>query len=174
MPGRFTDNTKGDAFLHQPRGEKKRLKTNLQVHIEHVRDSGLTDSIKLAKLWKVLSGVTVKGFILELLVIEVLSASKDKPLDEQLLILWQCLRDEIDSLTVEDPANPTGNDLSGLFDQQKPALQLAADTTLQTIEQSGWAAVFGEVDDTTSETARVAVVQNLPRSRSEGAQPWAD
>jgi hypothetical protein len=173
VPGRFTDDKKGDTFLYQPHGPKKRLKTNLQVHIEHVRDSGLTDTIKLVKLWKVRNGVAIKGFILELLVIEVLAASKGQPLEEQLLLFWKCLRDEIDNLTVEDPANPHGNDLSELFDLKKPGLKFAAEATLQTIEQSGWEAVFGEVDDSTSEAMRAAAVENLPRHRSKGTQPWA-
>src|SRR5437899_1372028 len=40
VPGRFVDASKGDAFLYVSTGEKKRLKTNLDVHIKYVKDSG--------------------------------------------------------------------------------------------------------------------------------------
>jgi hypothetical protein len=52
VPGRFTDETKTDAYLFQSNGDKRRLKTNLDVHLDHVRDSGVIDAIRLAKLWK--------------------------------------------------------------------------------------------------------------------------
>ena len=48
VPGRFTDETKADAYLYQCGGDKKRLKTNLDVHLDHVRDSGVTDAILAA------------------------------------------------------------------------------------------------------------------------------
>src|SRR5690606_1232942 len=43
VPGRYVSDTGTDVFLHQNEGDKERLKTNLEVHIEHVRDSGRTD-----------------------------------------------------------------------------------------------------------------------------------
>ena len=59
VPGRYTDDTKTDTFLYQSSGEKKRLKTNLDVHIEHVRDSGVTEAIRLLKLWRVRNGIRI-------------------------------------------------------------------------------------------------------------------
>jgi hypothetical protein len=53
VPGRFTDETQADGYLYQSSGDKKRLKTNLDVHLDHVRDSGLIDAIRVAKLWRV-------------------------------------------------------------------------------------------------------------------------
>jgi tRNA nucleotidyltransferase (CCA-adding enzyme) len=49
VPGRFTDTEQADAFLYISSGEKNRLKTNLDVHVAHVRESGLTDAIRLMK-----------------------------------------------------------------------------------------------------------------------------
>ena len=37
VPGRYTDKSKQDAFLHQSYGEKKALKTNLQKHINIIK-----------------------------------------------------------------------------------------------------------------------------------------
>ena len=53
VPGRFTDEKKKDCYLHVSNGDKTRLKTNLDVQIAHIRDSGWCESIRLSKLWKV-------------------------------------------------------------------------------------------------------------------------
>jgi hypothetical protein len=56
VPGRFTGEDGDDVFLHCTTGDKQRLKTNLQVHIDHIRDSGVRDAIRLMKLWNVRKG----------------------------------------------------------------------------------------------------------------------
>jgi tRNA nucleotidyltransferase (CCA-adding enzyme) len=62
VPGRYIDDTRTDVFLHQNEGDKERLKTNLEVHIRHIRDSGCTDVIKLAKLWRTRNDIHMKTF----------------------------------------------------------------------------------------------------------------
>ncbi len=112
VPGRYTDDKKTDIFLYQSSGEKKRLKTNLDVHIEHVRESGVTDAIRLLKLWRVRNGLRIKHFALELLAIKLLKDKKSVTLASQLKHVWEELRDHPDNISIEDPANPAGNDLS--------------------------------------------------------------
>jgi len=175
VPGRFTDDKKADAFLYLNAAEKNRLKTNLQTQIEHVRDSGLIDSIKLAKLWKWRNGLTaIKTFVLELSVIEILSGVKDDSLEEQLLSYWRYLKDQIEDLAVEDPANPKGNDLSDLLNPQKAGLKAAAENSLRTIENSGWDQVFGDASGDGGEAARIAVISSLPSSGRGHPKPWSD
>jgi tRNA nucleotidyltransferase (CCA-adding enzyme) len=153
VPGRFTDDTETDCFLHQAEGEKERLKTNLDVHIAHVRDSGFLDAIRLMKLWRTRKAISVKQFVFELLIIKTLSGTK-KSLPEQLLHLWTELRDTAEPIAVEDPANPKGNDLSSLLSTAVWAeLQTVARATLATLDSSGWEAVFGKVDSTDDKTA---------------------
>jgi hypothetical protein len=147
VPGRFTDDDKSDAFLYISSGEKKRLKTNLDVHVAHVKESGVTDAIRLTKLWKVRNQLSVRNFILELAVIELLDSKKSATLATQLQHVWTELRDNIDDLSVEDPANPTGNDLTELFNAVKYELSSAAGRTLDVIETSGWEGVFGSVEE---------------------------
>lgn len=175
VPGRYTDDTCGDVYLHQHGGSKDRLKTNLDVHISHIRGSGLTDTIKLAKLWRELNGIdsrVVKTFILELLVVKVLSSHKSWTLENQLTSFWTTLRDEIDGLSIDDPANPSGNDLSQVFAQAKPYLQIAARTTLDALEAGGWQAIFGEAGSIMSEESRNAAIAAIPQKRTQGATPW--
>jgi hypothetical protein len=147
VPGRFTDEEEADAFLYISTGEKKRLKTNLDVHVAHVKESGVTDAIRLMKLWKVRNSFSVRNFILELAVIELLSSKKNAALATQLQHVWTELRDNIDDFTVEDPANPTGNDLSDLLNAAKYELSTTAGRALSLIESSSWEAVFGSVEE---------------------------
>jgi hypothetical protein len=173
VPGRFTDDSKTDAFLYCSSGEKKRLKTNIQVHIDYIRDSGLADVIRLCKLWKIRSGLQVRNFALELMVIEILDDQENKDsLDECLLAFWQGLKDNIDNITIEDPANPTGNDLSELLnDNIRRILSSIASSTLQTIEQSGWEAVFGKVELMT-DSKKIAAIDTVATTIRNPAQPW--
>ncbi|MGB8703023.1 MAG: hypothetical protein WCD18_26705, partial [Thermosynechococcaceae cyanobacterium] len=145
VPGRYIDETKLDVFLHRTTGNKQRLKTNLQTHIDHIKDSGVRDAIRLIKLWKVRNGiVSAKTFVLELLVIKLLEKEKSLDLSLQLQHIWAKFRDAADSLSVEDPAN-ANNDLKPSLDQCRLLLSSAASTTLWQIENKGWEAVFGKI-----------------------------
>jgi hypothetical protein len=148
VPGRFIDEKNEDVFLYRSSGEKGRQKTNLDVHIEHVKNSGVIDAIRLGKLWRARNYLSVRHFVLELLIIEMLKQRKSLGPPEQLKHVWTELRDNIDDITIEDPANPTGNDLSELFNSSiKLELSTRARTTLDLIERYGWEQVFGQVPE---------------------------
>src|SRR5262249_31033717 len=128
-------------------GDKDRLKTNLEVHISHIRDSGCTDVIKLAKLWRTRNDIRMKTFPLELLVIEVLDADNSGNLEAQFTRVLEAFADDIDSPSIEDPANSSGNDLSScLTDELRDQLANTARDTLDTVEGEGWEAVFGKIE----------------------------
>jgi len=170
VPGRFVDDKNQDAFLHRTTGEKKRLKTNLDVHIEHVRGSGVVPAIRLGKLWRVRRGLSIKHFSLELLIVDLLTEKKSESLDVQLKHVWQTLKDYVDSVSIEDPANPHGNDLSELLSQVvRQELSSAASQTLSTIDREGWEGVFGKL--AAAEEKKAAVV-NAARTASVTAKPW--
>lgn len=171
VPGRFTDETQTDAFLYQASGEKERLKTNLDTHIAHIRDSGVTDAIRLLKLWKVRNGIRVKTFVLELAVVKLLCDRKKADLASQLVHVWTELRDRIDELFVEDPANPEGNDLTPALDEARASLTAVARRTLTSIDTSGWEEVFGSVTQP-SETERSAGLRRAA-SAAVPTRPWS-
>jgi hypothetical protein len=173
VPGRFTDDSKADAYLHQNGGSKKYLKTNLQVHIDHIAGSGQIDIIRLMKLWRRYAGLSVRTFPLDLVTIEVLKGSRATGLEARFKKLLVALRDDIDSYTIEDPANPHGNDLSELLnDSVRATLSSAARSTLSTIDHSGWEAVFGAVK-TASRVAKVAVLTAAAAQVAAPTRPWA-
>lgn len=172
VPGRFTDNAKSDAYLYQASGEKKRLKTNIDIHIEHVKESHVRDAIRLIKLWNVRNGVGLKTFVLELSVIKLLEGKKNWDLESQISHVWMEYRDNIDHLTVEDPANPQGNDLSGALDSARERLRTVSRSTLALIESAGWAAVFGSVDAGSDDDNRAAL-RRVAAAVVAPTRPWA-
>lgn len=170
VPGRFTDDSKTDCFLYQENGEKCRLKTNLQVHIDTVRDGDVLDAMRLLKLWRARKALDVKQFVFELLIIDLLAERKSRPLTDQLTHIWTQFRDLENPPKVEDPANPSGNDLGPLLDASVwNELKSTARSTLFTIQQNGWEAVFGKVDTDTDNSAAMEVAV---ASVATPTRPW--
>lgn len=172
VPGRFTDDSCEDAFLYRSSGEKGRQKTNLDVHITHVKDSGVINAIRLGKLWRARNGLSVKHFVLELLIIDLLKEKKSASLTKQMEHVWTELRDSVENMSVEDPANPTGNDLSELFNSTvRFTLSSVAETTLRMIEDAGWEKVFGAVEEVKGGEKSNALHQAAARVTTP-SQPW--
>lgn len=138
IPGRFTDATRTEAYLYQAGAEKRRLKTNVDAHINHVRTSGHSDVIALFKLWATTKRVPIKTFALELAVIDALEDEPSTDLNERIATVLERFRIDIDSIRVEDPANPTGNDLSHLWNEDvRDALRTAAEDTFDAAGAAG-------------------------------------
>lgn len=157
VPGRFTDETKGDCFLYQESGDKCRLKTNLDVHITHVRESGVLDAIRLLKLWKTRKVLQVRQFAFDLLIIKLLGDQKKKSLADQLIHVWTKFRDLPEPISVEDPANPSGNDLTSLLAAVWDVFSRAARSTIDAVDQTGWETVFGKIASEDDKTSRLKV-----------------
>ena len=173
VPGRYTDEVKKDVFLYRASGDKGRIKTNLDIHISHVKDSGVTDAIRLLKLWRVRNGLQVKHFALELLVIKLLEKKRSASLSQQLTHVWEQLRDSIDDISIEDPANPTGNDISELLSQSvRMELSSAANRSLKAIDDSGWESVFGPIAEK-SKDQKIERLQKAAASVITPTQPWS-
>lgn len=171
VPGRFIDETKGDdVFVYQNSAEKERLKTNLTTHVSHIRDSGFRDAIRLIKLWNVRQSLDIKTFVLELLVVDLLKDFDDDDLAEQLLHVWEEFRNNAESLSVDDPANPEGNDLSDFLDEIRTTLRLSAQATLDRIEEAGWGEIFGEIEE--DKAAKVAAIATAVKAVEQPHRPW--
>lgn len=171
VPGRFTDDTKTDAYLYQSGGDKTRLKTNLDVHLDHVRNSGVIDAIRIAKLWRVRNGLPVRTFVLELAVIKLLKDQKTKCLSAQMEHFWTELRDNPANLCIEDPANPNGNDLSKCLDDNlKSQLASAAKRNFEQIKSSDREVVFGNVQKQ-EKAARIEILRSAAAVATP-SRPW--
>ena len=176
VPGRYTDDEQSDTFLYQSSGEKCRLKTNLETHIAHVKDSGVIDAIRLMKLWRVRNGLVaiVKNFALELLTIKLLEGKKGSALTDQMKYVWTELRDNHASLSIEDPANPEGNDLAELLsDAVRQSLSSVASSTLALIEKSGWESVFGSIESEEDADRKSQSLRQAAAAVVTPSKPWA-
>lgn len=174
VPGRYTDSTRTDVFIHQNEGDKERLKTNLEVHIVYVRDSGCTDIIKLTKLWRTRNAIGIKTFPLELLVIEVLQLDGGGDCETRFRRVLSAFAEDIDDLYIEDPANPSGNDLSSaLTDEIRDALAKVAKDTLEAVDDHGWEHVFGTLGAKMA-GPRVQVLRSAAATAAVPTRPWAD
>ena len=172
VPGRYVDDSKSDCFIHQNGADKERLKTNLSIHIEHIKNSGVVPAIRLLKLWKTRRGLRVRQFAFELLIIKLLKGEKSNCLDAQLKHVWSSIADAEEALCVEDPANPNGNDLSELLESVWPELSSRARDTLNLLEQSGWEAIFGQLEDETNDTGKVARLASAAAAVLTPTRPW--
>lgn len=148
VPGRYVDGDEGDVHLYRTTGEKAYLKTNLQTHIDHVKNSGVISAIRLLKLWSRRNYLSVKTFALELLAIKLLEGRTSEPLPSQLKHVFTEFRDHPGALCIEDPANPHGNDLSDLLNTGvRSELEIAARAALTNIDANGWTMVFGALKE---------------------------
>ena len=170
VPGRYIDATMTDVFIHQNEGDKDWLKTNIVKQVAHIGGSGCTDEIMLGKLWRTRNNIGVKTFPLELLMIEAIQLYGGGSLDQRFAGALAAFAEDIDNLHIEDPANPTGNDLSyALPDGLRREIAKVARNTLAAARQYGWEHVFGKI-----ETRVVSRVQIL-RSAAAAAvptRPW--
>ena len=131
----------------------------------------MLDAIRLMKLWKVRNGLSVKTFVLELAVIELLKEKATLDLAAQLKHVWTELRDNFDDLSVEDPANPTGNDLSALLNSAKAELESTATRTLRQIDTTGWETVYGAVD-ASQEAEKTESLRRAAAAVVTPTRPW--
>lgn len=173
VPGRYLDDTTTDVFIHQNEGSKERLKTNIELHIAHVRDSGCTDVIMLAKLWRTRNAIPIKTFPLELLVIEALTGNNGGNLESRFKRALTAFADDIDDLRIEDPANPTGNDLShALTDRLRRLISKIARNTLDAADEFGWEHVFGKIETRDDVVPRVQILRTVAAGIAVPTKPW--
>ncbi|EKD88012.1 MAG: hypothetical protein ACD_35C00094G0008 [uncultured bacterium] len=88
--------------------QKTWTKTNVKIHIDHVRSSGRIDEIKLLKIWRYCQKIDAQSFYLELLVLEAFSNPFDfliTDLHSNFLKILDFISSEIQTRTIQDPSN---------------------------------------------------------------------
>ncbi|HVU06645.1 MAG TPA: hypothetical protein VHE10_02560 [Candidatus Paceibacterota bacterium] len=177
VPGRFIEGS-NDVFIHVAYGDKERMQTNLKTHIDHIAKSGCVPVIRLVKLWSVRNNVSIKTFILELFVVEVLKGSQNKgDLRSGFIKVMEALRDNFGSMQLVDPAN-SNNVVSRTIDSsQRVMVSHVADETLSKIEDStnlsDWRAVFHEENDRGTTASRSYTPDAGPTIINNPSKPWA-
>lgn len=172
--GRFEDEKEKYENLYWNGPEKDYIRTSPDVQISFIRDSKLNDVIRLVKLWRIKYGLNIKTFILELLVIKILNGVKNKDdFELNLIKFWKDIKDNIKNIAVEDPANPSGNDLSDAFnDSIKDSLSFASENTLESIKNYGWESIFG-VAKSLSDKEKISILNQSVQGSTTKIKPWA-
>jgi len=107
-------------------------------------------------------------------VIEVVGKDGNGDIEARFRRVLTTFADDIDSLTIEDPANPTGNDLShALTDNVRKKLAKVAQDTLAAIDSHGWEHVFGKLETAKSVGPRVQILRSAAASVAVPVKPWA-
>lgn len=104
VPGRAQDATYYYANLFRSETDS-RLQTSIKKHIDTVKNSGHTDTLKLLKLWNVRHNLGVRSFAIELLAIRALQGKRVYTYEDKLQTIFSFLRDNIETVRLEDPAN---------------------------------------------------------------------
>lgn len=175
VPGRFVVGNQGDVFIHQNGADKDWLKTNLLKQIEHVKYSGVVPAIRLIKLWRLISKIEVKTFILELLVIEVLKGEVGASVASQYFSVLEAFSAGFAGIAIEDPANPYGNNLSTSYsDDVKQTLKAQANMTLNQINEKGLQSVFGSSAGQSAIADRMPYVAAIASQSTSRSRPWGE
>ncbi len=170
VPGRFIDARRADCFIHQNEGPKAYIKTNLDKHVGHIRDSGVIDTLKLMKLMRVRYGADIKQFALDLTTIEILKAKAGWPIDRQMSNILATIASAHVPVPIQDPANPCGNDTVVPDRSSWTDLRAIAGRVHKGAERSGWMVALGDV--ARSVPARPAVVSAAAKAINEPTMPW--
>lgn len=175
VPGRYVEDEGADAYLHVRNKDKKWLKTNLHKHISHISKSRAVETIRLAKIWNCRSVLNIKTFVLELLVVKALAGSNEISIGLASAIekFWQYLVDNRNDLNVEDPANPSGNDLTDLINSVREELCNEAENALKDCRSANWKLIFGPVEDKVTFNRIEVLNRTASVLAPSAAKPWA-
>lgn len=108
-------------------------KTNIDEHVNHVKNSGRVADIKAIKIWRKLRGLDFPSFYLELSVIEALRGGTllgASPSENFVKVMNYLVNDFVDK-TITDPANQSNEVSEELTESEKNVIRDAATITLQ-------------------------------------------
>lgn len=127
VPARAQDHDYNYATLYK-NGENTTMQTSLRQHIKAVRDAGLSDVVKLLKLWRNQHGVQVKTFVLEILVARAMYNQRRDDLWRQMRCVLEFISANIANVRLVDPAN--SNNIVDVSPATRAALRDQADLAL--------------------------------------------
>lgn len=127
VPGKRPSQHGRHHWLHWDGTGGSRIKTNVQLHINDVLQSGRQPAIRLMKHWRTLNRLAIGSFLMERIVLEALHYRRHDSLELSVLHVMEWIESCIETARVIDPAN-SANVLSEQLTraQKKRAAQLAS------------------------------------------------
>lgn len=105
VPGRAQDSSYRYATLFKNESQPSTLQTSLKIHIESVKDAGLSDIVRLTKLWRLRQGINVSTFPLEIAVSRAMKGVRRDDLGNSFWTVLQYLANDFQGARLNDPAN---------------------------------------------------------------------
>lgn len=167
VPGRFEDDSLTRVWLYQKDGERERLLTNPEKHIDHVVNCGALDAVCGLKLWRIKQGLDVSQFPFELLCIDLLKPLRSRSLESQVQGVLSAIAAMDRAPRVEDPANAE-NDVSSRLKRSWGAIQATAVRSLGRMNE-GWSAVLGLPPEQADERRLYAMASSVRTP----TRPWS-
>lgn len=133
----YTYQSNNDHFLYS-RKKDGLIKTNIDIHINLVKNSGLQNEIMLIKMWRNCHGLELPSIYIELLTTELLRGCYGN-LENNVLTLLEALRDTVLTRRIVDPANSTNIISDTLTYAEKQAIAEAARTSRN---QQYWSSII--------------------------------
>jgi hypothetical protein len=125
IPARKQPGHTNDHSLYRNRAQTW-TQTNVQTHIDLIKQSGRLDEIRAVKIWRNLNRLEFPSFYLELTVLGALyGRGRNQPATNVWLVL-EYLRDKFASARVVDPANTNNVISDDLNSEEKEAIANAA------------------------------------------------
>jgi hypothetical protein len=112
--------------------------TNIDVHIDAVKRSGLQDEIRLLKIWRQQKSLDFPSFLLELAVIDALKANRSGSLTANLGTVFRYLALEFRARRLVDPSNSNNVVSDTMTQPEKAKILLAA---VAAVRSSSWSDV---------------------------------
>ncbi|MCC8438569.1 hypothetical protein HP567_028960 [Brevibacillus sp. M2.1A] len=165
VPGRridTEDTTNNDVNLYRTDTET-RIKTNIETHKKHIRDSSARNEIKLMKIWRERWALKFKSFAIELLVIKAMESFSGSGLDNKVKHVLQYIKDEVESINLIDPANSNNNVADIIDSSRKTLFKTTAEYCLTLLEEAGedndskvaaWKQVFKDTSSDSTNNSR--------------------
>lgn len=101
-------------------------RTNIQKHIDLVRNSGLTNEMMILKIWRNCHGLELPSIAIEILTAEVLGKNRSASLYENVKTVLEDIRDTILTRRIIDPANSNNNIAETMTKKEKEDIRNTA------------------------------------------------
>ena len=105
--------------------KQHRTKTNIQKHIDIVRDNSLQNYVMLTKVWRNNHGLDFPSIYIELMINEALSKKRSYDLAKDFYYILSYIRDNIENKKIVDPSNSQNIISDSLSTQEKASIKKA-------------------------------------------------
>lgn len=118
-------NSYSDHYIYSRKTNGNTL-TNIQKHIDLVRNSGLTKEMMVLKIWRNCHNLELPSIAIEIITCEVLKNNNTGSLYDNIKKVFESLRDTIKLRKIIDPANSNNNIADSMTEQEKEIIRKTA------------------------------------------------